>query len=250
MRKGVRITMIVLAVLLCAGAVGVRMLSGSYARELSERRSALTERLDSLADAMALLRGMDSLYRVKMHHEPVAPSVDSLLPEKATRVDSLLSDADSLSLQLRVSVVLSTQARERARFTPSICPLAKGSFLLTARFGSRIDPMEGDSRMHDGVDLACPQGNPVHVTADGVVSFIDSDIFGYGNCIVVDHGFGYQTRYAHLSIIRTSENIRLKRGDIIGETGVSGRATGPHLHYEVIYNGETVDPEEYMDIQL
>ena len=112
------------------------------------------------------------------------------------------------------------------------------------------DPIEGDGRMHDGLDLACPQGNPVHVTADGVVSFIDSDIFGYGNCIIVDHGYGYQTRYAHLSVIRTSENIRLNRGDVIGETGVSGRATGPHLHYEVILNGETVDPEDYINEKL
>ena len=250
MRKGVRITIIVLAVLLCAGAAAVRVLSAVQARSFSERRAALSQRLDSLGEAMTLLRGMDSLYRVRMHQEPVAAPVDSLRPEKATRADSLLADADSLSLQLRESTVLSAQALERARFTPSICPLKEGTFILSARFGTRTDPLEGDSRMHDGLDLACPQGNPVHVTADGVVSFIDSDIFGYGNCIIVDHGFGYQTRYAHLSVIRTSENIKLKRGDVIGETGVSGRATGPHLHYEVIYNGETVDPEDYIEPRL
>lgn len=250
MRKSVRIAILLAAALLCAAAVAVRVLSTVQARSFSERRVALSQRLDSLGEAMALLRGMDSLYRIKMHHPPLAPPVDSLRPEMATRVDSLLSDADSLSSQLRESIVLSAEARERARFTPSICPLEAGTFNLSARFGTRTDPVEGDVRMHEGLDLACPQGNPVHVTADGVVSFIDSDIFGYGNCIVVDHGFGYQTRYAHLSIIRTSENIRLKRGDVIGETGVSGRATGPHLHYEVIYNGVTVDPEEYIDIKL
>ncbi len=178
----------------------------------------------------------------------VAPqaSADSL----GTAVRELLETVKAFGGWMRETNALSVLAKERARFTPSICPLKEGTFRFTAPFGVRTDPMEGDGRMHDGIDLACPQGNPVHVTADGVVEFIDSDIFGYGNCIIVDHGYGYKTRYAHLSIIRTSENIRLKRGDIIGETGVSGRATGPHLHYEVILDGVTVDPEEYIDIKL
>ena len=178
----------------------------------------------------------------------VAPqaSADSL----GTAVRELLETVKAFGGWMRETNALSVLAKERARFTPSICPLKEGTFRFTAPFGVRTDPMEGDGRMHDGIDLACPQGNPVHVTADGVVEFIDSDIFGYGNCIIVDHGYGYKTRYAHLSIIRTSENIRLKRGDIIGETGVSGRATGPHLHYEVILDGKTVDPEEYIDIKL
>ncbi len=173
-------------------------------------------------------------------------SADSL----GMAVRELLEIVKAFGGWMQETNALSVLAKERARFTPSICPLKEGTFRFTAPFGVRTDPMEGDGRMHDGIDLACPQGNPVHVTADGVVEFIDSDIFGYGNCIIVDHGYGYKTRYAHLSIIRTSENIRLKRGDIIGETGVSGRATGPHLHYEVILDGKTVDPEEYIDIKL
>ena len=177
---------------------------------------------------------------------PQASGPDSL----GTAVRELLETVKAFGGWMRETNALSVLAKERARFTPSICPLKEGTFRFTAPFGVRTDPMEGDGRMHDGIDLACPQGNPVHVTADGVVEFIDSDIFGYGNCIIVDHGYGYKTRYAHLSIIRTSENIRLKRGDIIGETGVSGRATGPHLHYEVILDGKTVDPEEYIDIKL
>ena len=145
MRKGVRITIIVLAVLLCAGAAGIRVLSGCNSRNLSERRAALSQRLDSLGEAMTLLRGMDSLYRIRMHQEPVMAPVDSLRPEKATRADSLLADADSLSLQLRESTVLSAQALERARFTPSICPLEAGTFNLSARFGTRTDPVEGEN---------------------------------------------------------------------------------------------------------
>ena len=231
MRKSVSIPLLVVPALLVMAA-GVLWGFVIRAEQVNAAREAvLRERTDSCAEAARVLSGLDSLYREQLRMDP-APAYDSL------------------AVRMRETYAYSVAYRERARCIPSICPLAMGTFRLTARFGTRQDPIEGDGRMHDGLDLACPQGNPVHVTADGVVSFIDSDIFGYGNCIIVDHGYGYQTRYAHLSVIRTSENIRLKRGDVIGETGVSGRATGPHLHYEVILNGETVDPEDYINEKL
>ena len=241
MRKSVRILLLVLPALLIIAAGVVWGLVIHTEQINASRDAALRERLDSCAEAVSLLSGLDSLYRAQLRMESVP--ADSV-------ARGLYESADSLCRRMRETYAYSAQYRERARCIPSICPLAIGTFRLTARYGTRQDPIEGDSRLHDGLDLACPQGNPVHVTADGVVSFIDSDIFGYGNCIIVDHGYGFQTRYAHLSIIRTSENIRLKRGDIIGETGVSGRATGPHLHYEVILNGQTVDPEEYINEKL
>lgn len=276
MRKSVGISILVVGALLLAFVAAGRVWVHTSQRRMAVRRDTLAVRLDSCLEAARLLCDMDSLYRVKMHrdtaerfrmvrkgHRPdsaevgarqgsqeatVAPqaSADSL----GTAVRELLETVKAFGGWMRETNALSVLAKERARFTPSICPLKEGTFRFTAPFGVRTDPMEGDGRMHEGIDLACPQGNPVHVTADGVVEFIDSDIFGYGNCIIVDHGYGYKTRYAHLSIIRTSENIRLKRGDIIGETGVSGRATGPHLHYEVILDGKNVDPEEYIDIKL
>ena len=304
MRKSLGISILVVAAVLLAAALSGRVWVHTSQGRMAAQRDSLTVRLDSCAEAVTLLCGMDSLYRVRMHRDtaerwkipgtspgmtakgnsgmtakgsPGTTAKDSLgvtendstgvMAKDSTGVtggagmveagDSLVmavqdmrETVKALSGWLRETNALSVVAKERARFTPSICPLKEGTFRFTAAFGVRTDPMEGDGRMHDGIDLACPQGNPVHVTADGVVEFIDSDIFGYGNCIVVDHGYGYKTRYAHLSIIRTSENIRLKRGDVIGETGVSGRATGPHLHYEVILDGKTVDPEDYIDIKL
>ena len=241
MRKSVRIPLLIIPALLVIAAGVLWGLVIRTERINASRAALLDERLDSLSEAVGILSGMDSLYREQLRMEPVP--ADSVAP-------GLYGSADSLSRRMRETYAYSVSYRERARCIPSICPLKMGTFRLTARFGTREDPIEGDGRMHDGLDLACPQGNPVHVAADGVVSFIDSDIFGYGNCIIVDHGYGYQTRYAHLSVIRTSENIRLKRGDVIGETGVSGRATGPHLHYEVILNGETVDPEDYINEKL
>ncbi|MBR5700353.1 MAG: M23 family metallopeptidase [Bacteroidales bacterium] len=294
MRKSVGISILVVAAVLLAAVLSGRVWVHTSQRRMAAQRDTLAVRLDSCVEAVSLLCGMDSLYRVRMHrdtaerfrmvrqaHQPEGDTLGSAnlgmteganlgmtgganlgMPEGANL--GMTEGADSLAMavqELRETVMalsgwmretneLSVIAKERARFTPSICPLKEGTFRFTAAFGVRKDPMEGDGRMHEGIDLACPQGNPVHVTADGVVEFIDSDIFGYGNCIIVDHGYGYKTRYAHLSIIRTSENIRLKRGDVIGETGVSGRATGPHLHYEVILDGQTVDPEDYIDIKL
>ncbi len=278
MRKSVGISILVVAAVLLAAVLSGRVWVHTSQRRMAAQRDTLAVRLDSCVEAVSLLCGMDSLYRVRMHrdtaerfrrirqaHQPEGDTLGSAnlgmteganlgmtvgADSLAMAVPDLRETVMALSGWMRETNALSVVAKERARFTPSICPLKEGTFRFTAAFGVRKDPMEGDGRMHEGIDLACPQGNPVHVTADGVVEFIDSDIFGYGNCIIVDHGYGYKTRYAHLSIIRTSENIRLKRGDVIGETGVSGRATGPHLHYEVILDGRTVDPEDYIDIKL
>lgn len=245
MRACVKILVVVVPALLAAAAGAGRIVQNRAEKTLSLREQNLQQRLDSLSDALSLLGGMDSLYRASIRETPAVTPVF----RPGTPADSLLEGVSRLSPVLRETVVLSEEAKTRLKCIPSICPLKEGTFRLAARFGQRTDPIEGDDRLHTGIDLACPQGNPVHVTGDGVVEFIDNDIFGYGNCVIVNHGYGYQTRYAHMSIIRTSENIRLKRGDVIGETGVSGRATGPHLHYEVIYNGVAVDPEEYMKLE-
>ena len=82
------------------------------------------------------------------------------------------------------------------------------------------------------------------------VEAVEFDFFGYGNCVDIDHGFGYKTRYAHLNSISVIEGMKVKRGDRIGETGQSGRASGPHLHYEVFYKGERVNPTNYFDLSM
>jgi len=251
MRKSVKIWLLAVPALLVALAGVARLCLVFAGRPVAVREAALEKRTDSLSCTLELLRGMDSLHRrdlAALLHQDLPADSTVFADSAATRAERLLGEVRSFSGQLRKTAELSRDYRQRIRCIPSICPLEEGTFNLSARFGVRTDPIEGDSRLHEGLDLACPQGNPVHVTADGVVEFIDSDIFGYGNCIVVNHGYGYQTRYAHLSIIRTSENIRLKRGDVIGETGVSGRATGPHLHYEVLLDGVQQDPEKYMKL--
>ena len=246
MRKFLKILLLLLPALLVLAAVFVRVRQEQEIRHIAAREAALSARLDSAASALEGFRMRDSSYRTAAKADSLAETAP-VLP--GSPVDSLLEAARALSPVLRQTLALSREAEARLRCIPSICPLAAGTFQLTARFGNRTDPIEGDTRLHEGLDLACPQGNPVYVTGDGVVEMIDNDIFGYGNSIIVNHGYGYKTRYAHLKLIRTSENIRLKRGDLLGETGVSGRATGPHLHYEVLFNGEPVDPEQFMQLE-
>lgn len=125
-----------------------------------------------------------------------------------------------------------------AAATPSIWP-AHG--WLSSRSGMRADPFTGEPDSHPGLDISADAGTPVYATADGTVSHAGYQ-GGYGNLIVLDHGFGLETRYGHLSRYQVKAGTHVKRGDLIGRVGATGRATGPHLHYEVRVNGRVLNP--------
>ncbi len=126
---------------------------------------------------------------------------------------------------------------------PSSMPLAKLN--LTSEYGMRTHPVLRRRAKHNGVDLAAPRGTPVYATADGLVA--RADRFGsYGNYIQIEHGGELQTRFAHLSGFEVAAGDRVKKGDLIGYVGSTGRSTGPHLHYEVRISGEPVNPIPYM----
>src|SRR5690606_20862861 len=131
---------------------------------------------------------------------------------------------------------------------PSRMPLAAAT--LTSDYGMRTHPILGRRRNHNGVDLAQPTGTPVYATADGIVS--RADYWGsYGNYIQIEHGGEMETRYAHLSDYAVAAGDQVRKGQLIGFVGSTGRSTGPHLHYEVRIAGEPVDPRPYMvDTQL
>ncbi len=112
-------------------------------------------------------------------------------------------------------------------------------------FGERMDPFSGEGAFHRGVDVASDYGAPVHATADGVVINAETHT-GYGRLVVIDHGFGITTWYAHLSAFSAIPGARVKRGEVVGYTGISGRSTGPHVHYEVRMNNAPVNPWRYM----
>ena len=125
-----------------------------------------------------------------------------------------------------------------AAATPSIWP-AHG--WLTSRVGTREDPITGERDFHPGLDISADHGSPVYATADGLVSQAEPQS-GYGNLVVVDHGFGLESRYGHLSRYKVRSGEKVKRGDVLGYVGSTGRSTGSHLHYEVRLNGRLLNP--------
>ncbi|ATE66648.1 M23 family metallopeptidase [Rhizorhabdus dicambivorans] len=126
---------------------------------------------------------------------------------------------------------------------PSIQPIAK--FTFTSAYGVRSDPFQGSAAMHAGIDLASPTGTPIYATADGVVDRAEW-FGGYGNMVEIEHGKGIATRYGHMSKIVARDGQRVKRGDLIGYVGSTGRSTGSHLHYEVRIDGRAVNPVPFL----
>ncbi|QBF32250.1 M23 family metallopeptidase [Thalassococcus sp. S3] len=155
------------------------------------------------------------------------PSEDTL------RANRLLNQMDQLNLY-----------RIAAQKAPFATPV-KGAFRFTSGYGYRRDPKTGGRRMHNGVDFAAKSGTPLYATADGVVVHAGWQS-GYGRLVKIQHEFGIETRYAHLSRLRVKVGQRVSRGDRIGDMGASGRVTGVHLHYEVRVGGRPVNPMIYI----
>ena len=145
---------------------------------------------------------------------------------------------------------LQRSAGDLASHIPALSPLDPTTYRLSSSFGYRVHPVLGYRKRHTGMDFACPPGNPIYVSGGGVVVKVAHDRGGYGNHVEVDHGFGYKTRYAHMSRIDVKLGQRLERGDCLGLTGRSGLVSGPHLHYEVMYRKEYVNPALYMDLSI
>jgi murein DD-endopeptidase MepM/ murein hydrolase activator NlpD len=134
---------------------------------------------------------------------------------------------------------------------PAIQPISqKDLIMISSNFGLRSDPFLEMQEVHYGLDFVAEEGKDVYATGDGSVTLVQESRIGYGNEIFIDHGFGFGSRYAHLSQILVKEGQIVKRGQLIGKVGASGRATGPHLHYEVLYENKPVNPSFYFDNSL
>jgi len=177
---------------------------------------------------------------------------DPKLKQTVKRIDNLSKRTYIQSTALDEVYTVSKTAGDMVSHIPAVPPLLpdKSMVHLASPFGYRTDPVYGGSRFHAGQDLAVAQGYPVYATGDGVVITTDFKFTGYGNEIVIDHGFGYKTRYAHLSRISVGEGMHVKRGDLIGAVGSTGKSTGPHLHYEVLYKDNAINPNTFMDMDM
>lgn len=190
------------------------------------------EQLPSQEDDFRLYRGVSRSPEnnpVINRTEQNLQAINSLLPQTSEAIAELKDNVEEYS--------------KRMAATPKVWP-TRGR--ITSSFGNRRDPFTQVTNFHRGVDIANSHGTAIYATADGNVIFSGYK-GGYGNLIVIDHGYGYETYYAHLSRIEVSEDQQVSRGDIIGRMGRTGRAIGSHLHYEVHVNGTPVDPEDYME---
>jgi len=160
---------------------------------------------------------------------------------------SLESEVDWMKQNtIELDQIITSRIKEIAHF-PSIRPIRKG--WITSRFGNRTDPFTGVVEDHPGLDIATPPGTEVWATGAGKVKKINKTVIknkGYGKYIVIDHGYGYETLYAHLSEIFVEKGQRIKRWDLIGLTGNTGRSTAPHIHYGVMVNRKYQDPENFI----
>lgn len=224
---------------------------------LRTQYNVLERRVDASMKVMDHIRNRDdNFYRVMLQMDPLSISrrYGGLDYEKNYEAMRSITDEDLISrLTGRIDLLdrrLYSQIRsfdqlregavaQKAKMdhVPGILPVGTAGTTLAAGFGILRDPVSGARKMHEGIDYAAPEGTAVYATADGIVESAGRRE-GFGNCIEIAHGYNYMTRYAHLSDMTVEEGSKVKRGDLIGRIGSTGRSSGPHLHYEVRFKGE------------
>lgn len=232
---------------------------------LRDQISDLDRRLSVSIDVMDNLAERDNnFYRVMMQADPItaAQRYAGMDMSQLSGTAGELNDAElvravtgkmdmlehQIYTQIRSFDALRDMAgkdKDRLRHIPSIQPVAEKDLKqMASGYGYRVDPVYGTVRHHDGMDFSSAIGTPVYATGDGVVKEAARNS-GYGKTIDIDHGYNYMTRFAHLSEILVRPGQQVKRGDLIGKVGNTGKSTGPHLHYEVRYKGVPQNPVNY-----
>jgi murein DD-endopeptidase MepM/ murein hydrolase activator NlpD len=226
----------------------------------------MNERLDKI---QAVLNDMadrdDNIYRVIFESEPIPSDVrkagiggadrynelegyrnTDLLIRTASRLDKITAQ---MYVQTKSFDEVYEMAKNKARLLasiPAIQPVSNNDLRrLSSYFGYRTDPYYKIMKFHEGVDFSAPIGTDIYATGDGVVITAERSKTGYGNQIVIDHGFGYKTMYAHLQSFKVRLGERVTRGQIIGTVGSTGKSTSPHLHYEVWKSNKPINPINY-----
>jgi hypothetical protein len=220
----------------------------SKLEKVAEDRDVQVASLGSLASEVSTLYGLKGelpLSRAAISDgsgdEQIARSLDQFSALRSTAMSGAAAIGISMSgISGRQS--LTTADWLRLSFAPNLWPV-EGR--ISGSFGERIDPFNGEGAFHRGVDIHADYGTPIVASADGTVVFADQ-YSGYGRMIEIDHGHGFLTRYGHMSGFAVANGQVVHRGDIIGYVGLSGRSTGPHLHYEVWVRNTPVNPYKYL----
>ena len=231
--------------------------------ELKEQLGVIGQKLEVMNLVLEDIQDRDDqVYRTIMETDPVPFEKRNPWFNLKTRYDSIpLNESMKLlvNIQNKTNLLIFKLNEERKSLdtvlrlaekksemlaaTPAIRPL-KNMYNVTSGFGMRIHPVSKGYRMHTGVDISAPRGTPVYATADGVVTNQQA-YSGYGICVIIDHGYSYETLYAHLSKKAVRPGQHVKRGQLVGYVGNTGLSVGPHLHYEVWKNGRPVNPVHF-----
>ena len=178
-------------------------------------------------------------------------SNEELIKSTSVQMDKLEKRLNAQSISFRELLQLAKGKEKLLACVPAIQPVRNSDLKrIASGYGYRIDPIYKTRRMHSGMDFTAKRGTEVYVTGDGVVELIEKKKWGYGKSIVINHGFGYKTRYAHLSAFKIIQGQKVKRGELIGLVGSTGKSTGPHLHYDVSKKKEKVNPIGYYHSDL
>jgi len=242
-------------------------------QELKIYYDLLEKELGNLNGMMAALQKRDdNVYRVIFEADPIPESIrqagtggsekykeileNDLVNEEM--IIEALSKVDQIKRQMYIQTKsydeILQMARNKSKLlaaTPAIQPIANKELTrLASGFGMRIHPIYKVKMMHFGVDFTAPRHTPIYATGDGVVERVIRSFGGYGKQVVINHGFGYKTRYAHMQEFNVKKGDRVKRGDMIGTVGNSGLSTAPHLHYEILKDNKKVNPVNYFYMDL
>lgn len=235
-------------------------------KQLVEQYNLLNKKLESIENQMKLIEDRDdNIYRTIFGVEPVDDneriggfgginkykelegySNSELVINTAKKVDRLVHQVKTQWNSYEEVAELAEEKEVFLASIPAISPVSDRELTRFASgFGYRIHPIYRTRKMHTGIDLTAPTGTPVYSTGDGKVIKVGYATGGYGKRIIIDHGFGFKTLYAHLSSIDVKAGDKVNRGDKIGEVGNTGRSTAPHLHYEVRKNNKAENPVNY-----
>ncbi|MEO7961250.1 MAG: M23 family metallopeptidase [Ginsengibacter sp.] len=231
--------------------------------KMKQNYDMLVIQATTLQQEMALLEQRDNqVYRSIFEANPLPDSARAKLTEKKKELKKVaaLNDeelgnevAKTLNnINARISYQfasyneiekLITNQGEKLASIPAIQPVSNRDLdRIASGFGMRIDPVYGTPKFHKGLDFTAPQGTPIYATGDGIVVEAGLSEDGYGRKVVINHGYGYQTLYGHMVKVKVKYRQRVKRGEVIGWVGSTGKSTGPHCHYEVQVNDREVDP--------
>jgi len=231
-----------------------------------ENYSVIQDRIRQLELQMTELESRDNeVYRSIFESSPIPDSerLKDIEAQEEVRMIQNFSSAELLSNMIEQLNNLSVRSafqdksylevgamvknkEKLLRAIPAIQPVSnKNLNRIASGYGYRIDHLYKDYRLHAGLDFTAPSGTPIYATADGVVQAAGFNSDGYGNKVVINHGYGYQTLYGHMVRVKAKLGQVIKRGEVIGYIGSTGKSTGPHCHYEVIKRGAKVDPVYY-----